>query len=91
MIIGDDSPLRHLPSVLNPRQILLLDGIRYSVDMADIAYTRLFNSLTYVSINHNSKEFDFSIFSHAFLDAWSVIDSVNRMRSLLSNLTGYKR
>lgn len=91
MIIEADSPLRNLPLVLNPRQVLLLDGIRYSAEMADIAYSRLFDTLTYVSKNHNSNEFDFRVFPHSFLDAWSVIDSVNRLRTLLVNLTGYKK
>ena len=41
MIIDEGSPFRRLPSELDRRQALFLDGIRYSVEMADLAHTRL--------------------------------------------------
>ncbi len=53
MMIREDSPLRRLPSGLDLKQTLFLDAIRYSVDMADIAHTRLREtliSLTYEDV-----------------------------------------
>jgi len=41
MIIEDDSPFHQLPAALNRKQTLFLDGIRYSVEMADLAHSRL--------------------------------------------------
>jgi hypothetical protein len=41
VVIPEDSPLRRPPLALSRRQVLVLDGIRYAADMADIAYERL--------------------------------------------------
>ena len=41
MIIGKDSSFRRLPTALSEEQKLFLDGIRYSVEMADIAHRSL--------------------------------------------------
>jgi hypothetical protein len=40
-MIREDSPLRHPPTALSRRQAIILDGIRYAADMADVAYERL--------------------------------------------------
>jgi len=41
MLIGDNSPLRRLPANLNPKQTQFCDGLRFTVEMADIAYQQL--------------------------------------------------
>jgi len=45
MIIPQNSYIRHLSEVVNPRQILVFDGIRYSIDICDLAYERLCSNL----------------------------------------------
>lgn len=87
MIIGKESPLKKLPSILNNRQALFFDGIRYSVEMADFAYTRLTKTLWDLS---NKSEQEFSMVP-TFLDAWSIVDSVHRLRELLYQLPGLKK
>lgn len=44
MIINNDSPLRRLPP-LDPKTTLILDGIRYSIEMADAAYSKLHKTI----------------------------------------------
>ena len=49
MIVQANSPFRHLPVNLDSRQTLFLDGIRYSIEMIDIAYTRIRQTLYQLS------------------------------------------
>ncbi|MEZ5196374.1 MAG: hypothetical protein R2764_08240 [Bacteroidales bacterium] len=41
ILINQDSPLRKVPIVLEKRQVLLIDGIRYSLDIVDISFQKL--------------------------------------------------
>lgn len=65
---------------------MLLDGIRYSADMAGIAIDRLWRQLCFLDStqeaiqNHHIAE--------AALDAWSIIDAAHRMSDLFENLPG---
>lgn len=83
MIIDKNSPLRRLP-LLNRKQTLFLDGIRYSIEMADLSYCRLRETLYKMSINCcSSLPNDHINTVSAVLDAWSIIDSIDRLRGLL--------
>lgn len=83
MIIDENSPLRRRPSI-NPEQTLFLDGICYSIEMADLAYCRLRNTLNSMSINCVNRLPSKHIYSvSAILDAWSIIDSLDRLRGFL--------
>lgn len=92
MLISDDSPLRRLPSEMNQKQKLYLDGIRFSIEIIDLAYLRLKQILYNLSnnIKYNSK-IDHLIFVSAIHDAWSLIDSVYRLRGLLQRCPGIKK
>ncbi len=85
MIIRNDSPLRFLPRVGDPKMTLLLDGIRTSIDIADISYDRLCKSLIDVS-DSTKEQKDSYIGSIAFADAWTIIDSINKLRFLIQHL-----
>jgi len=93
MIIGKDSAFRRLPQGLDQRQATFLEGIRYSVEMADLAYSRLRSVLWSLStedgLEHTQQ--DVSPFVVPFLDAWSIVDSVHRLRQLLEHMPGLKR
>lgn len=93
MILKDDSPLRSTPSQLDHKQTLFLDGIRYAIDMADLSYTRLVETLLNFSQTSGTGKKTISHDAHipAFLDAWSVIDSVHRLRGLLEHMPGVKK
>jgi hypothetical protein len=86
MFIPEDSPLRRPPSDYSRRQVLVLDGIRYSAEMAHIAYERLFASVN--AISSSTSEPLVRDTATALLDAWSIVDSAHRCRDLVANLPG---
>ncbi len=94
MILDGDSPFRQIPVELNQSQATFLDGIRYSVDMAELAYERLRVSLYGFAIeSHSSSESspESKQLAAIFLDAWSIIDSVHRLRGILDQMPGLSK
>lgn len=64
------------PAFMPRAQVLYLDGIDESLSMAEIAYERLrANLLTYDSATQRP--------SAILLDAWSIVDVLNRLRALV--------
>ncbi len=90
MIINENSPLRNLPAKLNRKQTLCFDGIRYCVEMADLAYSRLQRSLLNLTASCSNPQPEHLEFVAALLDAWSIVDSVHRLRGLLNATPGFK-
>src|SRR5262249_2733749 len=84
MLVENDSPLRRLPLALSKRQFLVFDGIRYAAEMADIAHTRLKTTLFEIARTAEQKVVPCRDIAGALLDAWAVVDSVNRMSDLLA-------
>jgi hypothetical protein len=80
-MIRRESILHQLPVKLDRKQTVFLDGVTYSVQMADLAHTRLQNTLINDNPDHTS----------AVLDAWSIVDSLHRLRELLNQMPGVKR
>ena len=89
-IIEADSALRRLPSNLAPRHRALLDGIRFSAEMCELAFERLIDSLVKIS-QERSADGVLGGFAAPFSDAWTMIDAVNRMRPLTERLPGANR
>src|SRR5258707_6361996 len=83
MIIADTSPVRSLPQSLSEPHILLTDGVCYSVDMADFAYGRLAQTLLGIGQMNGAER---HLFSLAFQDAWSLVDSIERLRRLIPHV-----
>ena len=82
-MIARDSVLRRLPTRLDPRQLLFLDGIRHAGDIAGFAYGRLLHTLTQIATaDHQGEQAD-RLYTMAFLDAWAVVDVIDRFRALL--------
>lgn len=90
MIIESNSPLLRIPPQLNRRQTLFLDGIRFSIEMADLAHSRLRETLYYLAVNCPNAA-DHLKFISALQDAWSIVDSVHRLRGLLNHAPGFKQ
>jgi hypothetical protein len=77
-VLADDSPLRHLPSTSMDRgQILYLDGIVFSIDMVSIGYQRLKALLHEQALAERPTHARNALI---VMDAWSIIDSANRLR-----------
>jgi hypothetical protein len=84
MLIPEDSPLRRLPANLNPRQAQFCDGVRFTAEMADLAYQELLRELE--PLSGPSGEADVRVrAARPFLFAWSIIDSAHRLRRLVEN------
>lgn len=93
-LLAKDSPFRRLPNALKPDQTLFLEGIRYSIDMLDLAYQRLCQSLKIMSLRKDTEQENDSwnlIWASMFMDAWSIIDLTHRLRILLQQMPGAKQ
>jgi hypothetical protein len=88
VIVREDSPLRRLPEALEPRQASFLDGIRFSIEIADLAYSRLVGTLHGLSLHSEKSTADplGPLIAGAISDAWLVVNSINRLRYLLEHL-----
>jgi hypothetical protein len=81
-MISRDSVLRHLPASLDRRQALFLDGIRHAGEIAGLAYQRLRDTLTQIALNEHELAAADHLYTSAFLDAWALVDVIDRFRAL---------
>lgn len=88
-LLADSSPLRHQVSQFSRKQVLILDGLRYSAEMAHIAYQRLSPLLQEISLVGQRSTVAAS--AEALHYAWSIIDCAHRFSDLLANLPGLKK
>jgi len=79
--------LRRIPASLDRRQVLYLDGIRHAAELADFAYARLVRTLTELALTGGASG-EPNRFTAPFLDAWAVVDSIDRLRGLLYCMPG---
>ncbi len=91
MIIETDSPLRRFPANSKNKQTLFFDGIRYSIEMTALAFSRLEKTLYDLAVSCTSSSPLPMDFTSAILDAWSIVDSVHRLRILLNKTPGLKK
>ena len=86
-MISADSPLSVLPQGLDPRQRLLFDAILISAQCIDISYRRLIENL---ENGRPGSETGKPAGIPAMLDAWSVIDSLLRLRELVQRMSRWR-
>jgi len=72
MILPSDSILRNPPQVISPKQILVFNAIRYSIDICEISFNRLMDNLDEFDKGDPPTEFTIP---NIFLDVWSVINN----------------
>jgi len=70
--------------------MVFLDGIRHAAEIAGLAYFRLESGLNWLVLNskesaHPSNQ----AYIAAFMDAWALVDSVDRFRMLWKMLPGF--
>ena len=90
MILGPESILRRVPSALNRVQSLYIQGIRLSIEMADLAHQRLIQTLLDASEERQSGDKAEVPTALAMSDAWSIVDYVHRLRGLVRHLPQVK-
>lgn len=79
-MLHPQSPLLNLPKNIHPRQVVVLDGIRHAVEMASFAYHRLCKRLSSLALREDGSE----NYMDAFIDAWAIVDNIDRFRQILS-------
>jgi hypothetical protein len=82
-LVPPDSPLRLVPTKLDRKAVLYLDGIRYSFHIFDLAATRLAVTLEALSQVREDRSSIADTIALAISDAWMIIDSTHRLRELL--------
>lgn len=87
-MISRDSRLRRLPAALDRKQALFLDGIRHAGEIAGLAYPRLQATLTRIATQDLAPDAADQLYTSAFLDAWSLVDVIDRFRALWVLLPG---
>lgn len=87
-MLNDDSILRRVPAAINPKQALFIDGIRHSAEIINLAYGRLKDTLTIYALQPPSSSELPHMSSHAFLDAWAMVDAIDRFRMLYLQMPG---
>ena len=87
MLTGN-SILRRIPVVIEPKTAMFIDGIRHAIEIADFAYERLSATLTALATKPTTPD-DLRLMSTtAFLDAWAIVDSIDRFRMLYQQFPG---
>jgi len=76
---------------MNRKQVLFLDGIRVSVQMADTTFARLQSTLLALGLDRIADDQKHHALILAVQDAWSIVDAVYRLRCLLQQLPGLKQ
>ncbi|WP_454706564.1 hypothetical protein [Delftia acidovorans] len=74
------SPLKNPPSNLELANIIYFDALSNAADIATIAYVRLRESLNII-VDKKNKDLD--EFIPCYLDAWTVVDSIDRFLELV--------
>lgn len=90
-MLSQDSILRRVPAVLNPKQAFFIDGIRHAVEIMELAYHRLRAILTQIALNPPSSDDVPKLGPQVFLDAWAMIDAIDRFRMLYQQMPGMTR
>lgn len=81
-----DSPFLSVPADLARKQVLVLDGIRYAVAIAELAHARLLQSLDAIVRVSNDHPRLRSHIAIATADVWTIVDSIHRLRLLITSL-----
>lgn len=76
---------------LKRRQELYLDGIETSLVMTRISYARLYSDVECFSREEDQNSLPTSSQVQILLDAWSLVDTINRLRILIPQTPGLKK
>ena len=81
MILPLNSYLRNPPTIISPRQVLIFNAIRYSIDICEISKNRLAENLSKISETDSIEPLDFP---NIFLDTWSIINHSVIFKKIIS-------
>jgi len=86
------SPFVNIPSTLRADQRVLLNGIRYSVEMLGVSCQRLGETLNRIAdLRQKKEELPQPSIATAFTDAWSIVDTTVRLQKLVQQFPKWNR
>jgi len=88
-MISEISPLRRVPKSLPHEKRVLVDSIRYSIEIAALAQDRLLKTVgdAIAQMRSNSvAKIPVAMFPTLYADAWTIVDSIHRLQMLLPNV-----
>lgn len=88
MTISPTSYLRTPPKLLKPKQVLVFNGIRYSIDICDFAFDRLTDNLYKFSFTEDGT---IPAFPLVFSDVWTIINNSTIFYNIVTELFGIEK
>lgn len=88
ILLGRDSPMRRIPINVQPKHAIFLDGMRHALEVMDVGFGRLRRELTMIALEPPEPADLPLVGASAFLDAWAVVDAIDRFRQLYLNFPG---
>lgn len=89
-MLSENSILKRLPNGMNQKQLVFVDGIRHAAEITWLAYTRLEATLTWLVDNNQQEVPNPDAYTAAFMDAWAMVDAIDRFRSLWKLFPGFQ-
>lgn len=89
-MLSKHSILKRLPDGINQKQLVFLDGIRHAAEITWLAHTRLEETLTWLVDNQSEEGPNPDAYTAAFMDAWAMVDAIDRFRSLWKMIPGFQ-
>lgn len=86
-MIADQSIFENPPKELSRKQVLLIDGIRYAAEIADVSYARIVETIEKLSDSPETKPTTRDI-AMIIADTWAIIDSAHRFIDLIDHFYG---
>ena len=87
----DEPSLRCLPKILETEQRMALDMVIYSIDLVEIAMMRLRYTAGHIISKYPEFDSDLRVRRGMYLDAWSLVNSVHDLRTILKAFPGTLR
>jgi hypothetical protein len=86
--VTDEPSLRCLPKILVTEQRMALDMVIYSIDLVEVAMARLQLAARHIISKYPEMDSDRRIRRGMYLDAWSVVNSIHDLRTILGKFPG---
>jgi hypothetical protein len=90
-LVPQDSPLRRIPSAVDARTVLFVDGVRYSIEILELSYYRLTATLENIVALGDIVDQLAPRIVEAISDSWTIVDSAHRLRELVQQVPGLKQ
>ena len=87
LLVQENSILNKIPVVLNPRQVFVPEGIRFSANSISLCFNNLSTELINISIESTNGVPSIESFYSIISNAWNMIDWTNRLTTLISSFS----